>query len=290
MIALGTVFKGQGDKIEADALKILRSEFMRGKGNMTRNFAAIALGKIGGEVAFNALKTVAMKEQSQQGAYAALGLGILCEKLLEATDAKDEKAAIQRIQGLNVLRAAFVKCRNQSVKGGFAMAMGIARDKEAGPILLKGMKKAQTESLRGYIAIAIGMVNYSSATDYLRDVLVNADNLPLLKQQVAIGLGLMGNREVAGLLVKQMKEGNNAYVTTSISKALGFVGDRSTIQPLAEMMVDEKAQAITRAYATLALGTIGDDSPIPALSSFFFGYNYLASTQTLSLLQRIMNA
>ena len=185
---------------------------------------------------------------------------------------------------------AFKKCRNPGLKGGFAIAIGIARDEDAGRLLLQAMKKSQTVTLRGYLSIAMGMIKSTAATNYLRTVMVNADPLPLLKQQVAIGLGLMGNREVAGELVKEMKTSSNAYVTTSISKALGFVGDRDTIRPLVKMMVDEDEQAITRAYATLALGTIGDDSSIPLLSDFFVGHNYLASTQTLSLLQRIMNS
>lgn len=287
VIALGTIFKGQGDNADPDSLKTLRSEFLKGKGgNMAKNYAAIALSKIGGPSARNSLANVAINDKTQRGAYAAIALGIMCDNLRN----KDDNATAMRIKGLNAIRVGFKKSRNPQIQGGYAIALGIARDTEAGSILLDVMKKKQAVALRGYIAIAMGMINYTSATEYLSNVLMNADNLPLLKQQVAIGLGLMGNREVAGVLVKQMKDSSNAYVTTSISKALGFVGDRSTILPLAEMMSDMKAQDITRAYATLALGTVGDRSTISVLSDLFFGHNYLASTGTLTLLQRIMNS
>jgi HEAT repeat protein len=270
-------------------MKILRNEFLRGKGgNMSKNYAAIALGRVGGAIALKTLKNVAIKEKSQNGVYAAIGLGMLADHLSKMKD--DEKAGQDRINCLNTLRTAFKKCNNPGLKGGFAIAIGIARDREAGPLLLQAMKRSQTVGLRGYLAISMGMIGYKTATEYLVNVMVNADNLPLLKQQVAIGLGLMGNRQVARKLVKQMKESSNAYVTTSISKALGFVGDRDTVPPLVKMMTDEDEQDITRAYATLALGTIGDDAQIPVLSDFFVAHNYLASTQTLSLLQRIMNS
>jgi len=289
VIALGTIFKGQGDNANPDSLKTLRQEFLSGKGgNMAKNYAAIALAKIGGSTAYKSLSGVAVSDKTQRGVYAAIGLGIMCENLQSKKDDQDAKAT--RIKSLNAIRVGFKKCRNPGLQGGFAIALGIARDTDAGSLLLDVMKKKQTVALRGYIAIAMGMINYTSATEYLSNVLMNADNLPLLKQQVAIGLGLMGNREVAGVLVKQMKNSSNAFVTTSISKALGFVGDRSTIVPLAEMMTDTNAQNITRAYATLALGTVGDDSSISVLSDFFFGHNYLASTGTLTLLQRIMNS
>ena len=51
------------------------------------------------------------------------------------------------------------------------------------------------------------------------------------------------------------------------------------------MMTDESQQALTRAFATVALSTIGSDSPIPVLSSLFYGHNFIASMQTLMELQ-----
>jgi len=289
IIALGTIFKDRGDKTDLEAMKVLRSEFTKGKGgNMSQNFAAIALGKIGGDTAFKDLQKVAAKDRKQHGAYAALGLAILCDKLRDKKD--DDNAGSTRIMGLSTLRTAFKKCRNPQIKGGFAIALGIARDQEAGPLLLDAMKKSQEIRFRGYLAIALGMVNHQAAVGYMRTVLINADNLPQLKEQVAIGLGLMGSRDVAQTLVKQLKEGNTTAVTTSIAKAVGFVGDRDTIPPLVQIMTDTNAMALTRAYATLALATIGDPAPIPVLSEFFFGHNFLASTQPLMMLQRIMNS
>ena len=117
-----------------------------------------------------------------------------------------------------------------------------------------------------------------------------------LARQIPHGYRWLGDHLIRAVCATPVLTAEGANRTSPGTKrqrfaeALGYVGDRETIPPLADIMNDEKAQAVTRAYATLALGTIGDDNNIPALSDFFAGCNYLASTQTLSLLQRIMNS
>ncbi len=286
-IALGSLNEGKGDACNADVLTLLKKQVTgkaKGSGNMEKNFASIALGQIGGKVAVDTLEKIARKEKNQKGAYAALALAILA-----SSDSKDPAAAKYKADALNAIRFGFEKQKNPAVKSGYAIALGMARDSESGDEILKSMKKVSDFEYKGYAAVALGMIKYGTSVEYLRRVLDNAKNQPVLKQQVAIGLGLMGNREVSGLLVKNLAEGKNAYVQSSITKALGYIGDRNAIKPLVEIMVNKKDhQDLTRAFACVALGTIGDDHDIPLLSELFVDHNYLASTSTLVELSRIL--
>jgi len=281
ILALGILAPDPTENPEVPAL--LANQVLKPKDVAAGNFAAIALGQIGGNEAFNALRRVVLRGRSQTTAYAALGLGILCRSLQEKKDMSDT-----RLKGLSALRNGFVKVRSPHYKGGVAIALGIARDREAGRILLDALKKDRDVTLRGYLAVALGMVNYEPGMAYLFDVLEHATNLPLLREQTAIGLGLMGNRDVATRLVKSFEAGSTAYLQASAAQALGFIGDRNSIPPLVKLLVDPKAKELTRAFACVALGTIGEDAPIPVLAEPIANLNFLASTRSIYELQQIM--
>ena len=281
IIVLGSLVKNPD--AQPKIVKLLRSEFARGKDNQCRHFAAISLGQIGGEAAFKTLRRGVLQERNQRGAYAALGLAILCEKLLE-----DKTHLDRRLSGLNTLRAGFAKMRSPQIKGGMAIALGIARDYNAGQLLLTTMKKSQDIALRGYLAIALGMINYTNAVEYLTHMLDASTNLPLLKQQVAIGLGLMGTREIIPPLINSMKNASSTYAMGSVTKALGLIGDRTAIQPLVDLMIHLKAKVLARSFACVALGTIGEDAAIPVLATIAANHNYLASTEALNELMDIL--
>ena len=281
VIALGLLVKDPQD--HADSLKLLQHELMRGRNNTSRNFAAIALGQTGIPAAFRPLQKVVLKAKGQHGAYAALGLGILCDGFRGNAEHLE-----LRLKGLNALVAGFRRVKNPQIMSGYAIALGIARHSEAGKDLLEAMKKNRGTTLKGYLAVALGIANYTPAVEYLRTVLDNTDNLPLLKQQTAIGLGLMGNRDVAANLVRSLKEDSSTFVQASITQALGYIGDRTSILPLTTMLTDSKARNLTRAFACVALGTIGEDTLVPVLSELFVHHNFPATNRTLMELHRIM--
>ena len=281
VIALGLLVKDPHD--HADGLKLLHRELMRGRNSASRNLAAIALGQTGIAAVFRPLQKVVLKAKGQQGAYAALGLGILCDEFR----GNKERSELH-LKGLNTLEAGFRRVKNPQIMSGYAIALGIARHREAGKDLLEAMKKNRCATLKGYLAVALGMVEYTPAVEYLRVVLANTDNLPLLKQQTAIGLGLMGNRSVASALVQSLKEDSSSFVQASITQALGYIGDRKSILPLTAILTDPGARNLTRGFACVALGTIGEDALVPVLSELFVHHNFLASNRTLMELHRIM--
>ncbi|MBN2491403.1 MAG: HEAT repeat domain-containing protein [Planctomycetes bacterium] len=281
LIALGIL--GARDARRGDAAVILEAALRKGSSPGHRHFAAIGLGQIGGMDAFRTLRDVVLRGRGHETAYAGIGLGMLCERILE-----DPPDAELRQQGLSALRAAFEKARDPLVKGGLAIGLGIARDREAGSRLLEAMKEQRDVTLRGYLAVAMGMVGYTAAAPYLLEILDHSGNVPLLQQQTAIGLGLMGNRYVAERLVRVLRDDRSDFLQASATQALGLLGDRHSIGPLLAILEDERARFLTRGFACVALGGIGEDAPLPVLSELLQNLNYLASTPSIMALQRLM--
>jgi len=277
IIALGMLLKEPEES--PDLIKFLCSEYFRARDNQCRNFAAIALGQIGGETAYKTLREGVVRAKGQRRAYASLGLAILCDNV------RGEKAwKERRLAGLDSLREAFGKTKNPQIQGGIAIALGIAHDNNAGGMLLNAMNRSRDIQLRGYLALALGMIKYTDSVQHLSRVLKDSTNIPLLKLQVSIGLGLMGTREIIAPLIKSLKTASSSFVLCSITQALGYIGDRTAIGPLVDIMKNPKNQNLTRGYAAIASGNICEDEAFPVITAIATNHNYLASTEALNQL------
>lgn len=281
VIALG-LCGDKSDRREA-IVDLVARIYREDKTRSARNMAAIALGRLGGEKAFKHLRKTVLRANDQTTGYAAIAMGLLCRKL-RAEDGSAELIAT----GTAALRAGFRRVRNPGRMGGLALALGLARDQGSGATILRAMKEKRDITLRGYLALALGMIPHEPGAGYLFDLLDTSHRLPLLQQQTAVGLGLMGSRHVANRLVRSLTDGSSAYMQASAAQALGFIGDRDSIAPLLKIVGDKRAQALTRAYACVALGSIGDEAPIPALAELLADVNWMAGTRTIMELRQIM--
>ena len=288
--ALGYLARGKGASVPA-VVKALLKELDRGKDRISRGFAAVAVGQVGGPQAHRALCERLLKEKSQLKVFCGLGLGILCAGLADGIDRgsadttehdRCESDQILRLKGLQYLLGAFKRTRSPELKGGLAICLGIGRDPLAGKTILKAMKASRDVRFRGDCAVALGMVGHSNAMDLLMRMLKGSDAQPRLKEHVAIGLGLMGYCNVVPPLISSLKTGKSHYSMVAITQALGFVGDRSAILPLTAFLDVKKHPTHRRAYACWALGTIGDQRMLPAFTPVRSNHNYLASCGTFN--------
>jgi len=283
-IALGYLTRGRGDA-KPDAVKVLRRKLVKGKDRLTRSFAAIALGQAGGAAAHQALCEGLLREKSQLKAFCGLGLGILCANL---ADRKLGDAPL-RVKGIQYLRAAFRRARNPDVKGGLAVSLGIARDSTSGPLIFKAMKASRETQFIGDCAVSLGLVGHTNAMEFLRNLLDTTAGRPRLKEHAAIGLGLMGLRNAVPPLLASLKTARNHHALVAVTQALGFVGDKSAVPPLMALLDARKHPTHIRAYASWALGTIGDPRTLPALTPIRSNHNYLASCGTFNHLLSLVD-
>jgi HEAT repeat protein len=267
-----------------DTIRWLRHVLARTKDGASRNFAAIALGEIGGEAALKTLSDVVIMNRNELKAFAGLGLGILCR----ATAGDRDQGAVDRLRALESLRVAFKKAKTPRLKAALGIGLGLARDAAAGPLLLKAMKRTADTDLKGHLAVALGLVNHRGAVDHLVSAMKHSGHVPILNQRIVIGLGLMGTRQVIKPLVEELNATRSVYTVASTTQALALIGDHRAVEPLTSMLMNPKVQTLTRAYACVALGCIGEESSPPVLAPVFKDHNYLASTLCLMELANIM--
>jgi hypothetical protein len=105
---------------------------------------------------------------------------------------------------------------------------------------------------------------------------------PELLKSAAIGLGLLGDKDIVPLLVDMLQQPSGLSAQAAISSALGFIGDARSIVPLVDMLQDTEKTDLARAFAAVAIGIVADKETLPWNSKIGVDANYRASTTTLT--------
>jgi len=263
------------DGPDSGATRALAQELAKGKDRLTRCFAAVSLGQMGGSTALQALTRGLLRHKHQLKVFCGLGLGILCGALAERREAESVDDQL-RMKGVQYLRTAFERTRSPDLKGGLAIALGIAGDRPAGSMVLEAFRAARDTVLRGDCAVALGLLDHTAAAGVLLDTMKRAKADPRLREHAAVGLGLMGSRAMVRPLVEALRTERSHYALTAITLALGLVGDRTAVDPLTALLDPKKHPSYTRTYAGWALGSLGDHRSLPVLTPVRSNHNYHA--------------
>src|SRR5262249_30826982 len=148
----------------------------------------------------------------------------------------------------------------------------------------------KTPDLKGYAAVALGMINARGAQPIIEDILKDSKVTdPDLQRSASTALGLMGDTGAVPLLVKLLKEAQSEYVISSSALALGYIGDWRAIDPLVSLVKDKKGTPdLARANAVTALGIIGETEPLPKLHVVSINNNYRAQVESIQELLTIL--
>lgn len=258
-----------------------------------RHFALIALGRIGGtpnvdkELRTECVKVLNYYLDKGKGLtppFAAMGLGLIGRQMSIANEGVDEETIRKPI------RERFANTKDARSRGAYAVASGLIRDSGAVKDLIEVLKNPKDDSkLRGYTALALGMIGDASAREAIHTALTN-DSDRELRVQTAVAAGLMNDPTVIPDLVKILESGEESqYILGSVSLALGQIGDERAIEPLLGIVKnDKKYPDLTRALATVALGQIGDRRDVPTLARVATDINYRAHVPALTELLTIL--
>ena len=99
---------------------------------------------------------------------------------------------------------------------------------------------------------------------------------------VATGLGLMGDPEATTTLTEALGDAQTLGVSSAVAKALGLIGDKRAVEPLTRIAMDEDVQAISRAFACVALGLVCERSDLPWNARIAADNNYRASVPAIA--------
>jgi HEAT repeat protein len=297
-IALGQL----GKRIDGQARATLAVDLYRGleavKEASAKNFGIISLAYLieadiraertdvinakGVKLADEIVK-IAKDGRYSERPYGALALGLIGREI-------GERPAILeygqlRLASTEVLREGLSDQKmDKRARAAFAVGLGMMADNGSSKKLADVVAdKAEDSELRGYAAVALGMIGGGSpeVLKAIKDAMSERSSEEL-RQQTAIALGLIGSKDAVPLLLKELKEAETQNVQGQIVIALAKIGDAQAIQPLVEILKDSSKPDLTRALACAGLGLIGDLELIPSLARISKDINYRAAPDVVN--------
>jgi HEAT repeat protein len=262
---------------------------------MARNFAMIALAQACGRpgaggadpiAGLNAkkekdspraylLNTLTKGKTSASKSWAALALGVM-ERAL--SDAKFQTNADVRF----ALRNSLKEAKSPMEVGAFAVSVGLIKDPEAKDVLKEKLGTITDAEARGYVAVGVGLVDDRTSIEQITEIIRKSKYQPDLLKSAAIGLGLLGDKQIVTELVTMLGDASALSSQAAISSALGFIGDARSIDPLITMLQDKQKTDRARGFAAVALGIVSDKEDLPWNTKISVNINYRANTTTLT--------
>jgi len=253
-----------------------------------RRFALISLAQVGSRPGVDAepwaghaevrnqLVRQMSRGKSQLKPWAALALGVFGRASVDHDLAPDPTTAA-------ALKAAARAEKSPDAVGAYLLALGLRRDAEGADVCLEKLDTLQgSDEARGHAAVALGLIGQRSAIKPIQEVVRASSYRQDLLKEAAIGLGLLGDKDMLDELIVMLENANSLPTQASLATALGVIGDSRSIDPLIAMLEDEDLTATARGFACVALGIVCDDAPLPWNSAISVNINYRANTTTLT--------
>ena len=272
---------------DAAVIEALGDYVSEGRDAQARHFALIALANIGGrdedpsanetrvtsheEIVALLKKEIEGKGKSKDHRSWAALAGAIYSREIESA----QPDFVDRIQ------AAYTKESNPSYKSAFAVALGLLNDQTSADQIFEDFNTRKENDFRGYACVALGFMNHTEAANAMRGLCQNKGTTPTLRLQVATGLGLMSDTQAVPVLIDTLQNANTLGVSSAVAKALGLIGDRDAIGPLNQIASDESKQKITRAFACVALGIVGEKTDLPWNAKISAHNNYRAKVPSI---------
>jgi HEAT repeat protein len=228
---------------------------------VTRHFAAISLGRIGGVGARAKLLKAFEDPRADMRPWLALGLG-LCERTTPSGEIP--LVLLDRLETET----------NTDTRAACLIALGLCRT-ERGLAEVTEILRLGKPNLAGFAALALGLSDQSSTAPALRQALATSTNPDVLRQ-TALALGILGDTSSIPALLELISTTSNPFVASYAAISVGFIGDAEASGLLLDLIEREGATGVTTTYAVAAVGQLFDLDRRPALSRLSSGDNYLA--------------
>ncbi len=225
---------------DSDAIDALVRAEHRERDRGARNAAAIALGKTASPRARAALTFGYEKGDRLHQAFAAIGMGLLAR-------GTDDPSLVSGLHRDLEERA------NADLRGALAVAVGLARRRDAAPILRELASDQGDLKMRAHATLALGMIgDRDRGPDVLRTLLTDERD-PTIKWEAGLALGLLGNKRSVPILAEQLAKGSS-YTQASAAIALGHIGGKDAAAALSRLLRTDDATGTARAMAAIGLG------------------------------------
>lgn len=237
---------------EASVIKALQGVLEDEKDEITRGFALISLGRVGGTECKKILLQSLSSKAHALRPWAALGIGIAARNSADADLCK-------------ALRKGFEEENNHSLRGAYLLACGIAKDRNSIDILEKALKKEKDYWMRSHASLALAMLQMPESGAALREKILE-EKSSALRGTMALALGYLGERQDATLIAEEMKNLKDPSAQGLFALALAYHGTEESLKALQGVVDDPKAEKTALTSAIQGLGVLLGGEPMLSLS------------------------
>ncbi len=253
-----------------------------------RHFAFIALGKVAARTSMQRApeahedltrvlrQQVARPDHRMDRSWAALAAGIYGLAHPDRRPAFAEQ-----------IREAYDDEKDPSFKGAFAVSLGMLRDVESGEQLHEDLLESDDDAFRGYAGVALGLLGHDAASEDLITLVTREGLDGHLRLQIARGLAFMRASGANDALLAALEETDSSQTSWTISRALGRLRDARSLWPLIALSEDEDTPDMSRAFAGLALGFVGEKTELRWTVPVLEDINYLAQIEVIQELYQL---
>ena len=285
--ALGAIGTNDGKDPLDRRIRRALAQVPKGHEAQARGFALMAAAELGArmgrestslgveEVRDLVLREM-LKGKSASRPWAGLAAGVFCRRLIQQGETHPALESLSR-----ALDIALEDEDSPLRVGAYALGAGLARSTESAERLLELLGEELQDDARGQVALALGLLGDPAAVAPLRAIVADSRYRPELLRQAAMALGLLGDKDIGLRLAAMLADARSLATQAAIASALGFVGDRRSVEPLLALLSDEKANERARAFAAVALGNVADKEMLPWNAKIGSGLNYGAAPATL---------
>lgn len=228
------------------ALPALMTAFELESEPLTRGFVLISIGKQGGEKAQGFLTKVLEKGETGMRHWAAIALGIDVRRLHDI---------VQIARLTSAIRDAQAREKSQDGMGAYWIALGLARDPLAHPLIRNALNSAADARQRMYAASALALIGDERALETLRTRL-EMESQALVRVAIADALGVLGHPVDVAPMLGTLMTLNEGELQGLAASAMAANGSAEALFALQELARTESGSNVRRAAAIEGLGMI----------------------------------
>lgn len=253
----------------------LQHQYDRGVDRMSRYFALMALGRIGGAANRQwLLHAYTRGHKATERPWIVMALGLIAQAQARNGDPDEALSRMLMDEMPNVPK--------QVPQAAYAVALGLTGDRNAVSFLMRHLREHELhENLAGYSCVGLALLGDPIAAPLLGEVVERSQRRPFLLLQAAVGLGRIGDKTATKRLLDMLSRSESVVVLAAIATAIGQIGDKRAIDPLIAVLKDDEVTKLARAFAAAALGGVGDRSILPWNMPLSRDGNYGAPVDTL---------
>lgn len=180
---------------------------------------------------------------------------------------------------------------NTNVRALVLQVLGEIADASIAPTLARVLENDVDSDVRSRAALALGKTGSPEAYSALATAL-EKDAEVKVRQQVIIALGYLRDKRIVPDLVQIMETEGDKETRTFAAESLGRIGSEDCFLPLVEALANQEFPPIVRYYVAYALGLMGDRralEPLAAASQDSHSWIAQMAGESLAKIQAIEN-